>query len=231
MTQTLEQPILDRASHPNSYYETMIVSAGAPIVLSVWPGDPGSPTVVFLPGTMTHPLFYEEFLEAAPAGLAVVGVHYQGHGKSPRLGSRLGWANLVANAADAVDWAADHLDGPVVLLGSSQGGVRGHGGRRPQPPPRPGGRPQPARPVPAGVADQPPAWLAGRRLPAAAGHPAAGRPHRPWSCRCRSGRIRTWIGRAASRRPAGGSRPTFGAALLPAGVPGRAVHHGPVGDG
>ena len=24
---------------------------------------------------------------------------------------------------DAVDWAADHLGGPVVLLGSSQGGV------------------------------------------------------------------------------------------------------------
>jgi pimeloyl-ACP methyl ester carboxylesterase len=29
----------------------------------------------------------------------------------------------VANATDAVDWAATHLDGPVVLLGSSQGGV------------------------------------------------------------------------------------------------------------
>ena len=30
---------------------------------------------------------------------------------------------MVANAVDAVDWAADHLDGPVVLLGSSQGGI------------------------------------------------------------------------------------------------------------
>jgi alpha-beta hydrolase superfamily lysophospholipase len=102
----------------------VIASAGAPIALSVWHGDPGAPTVVFLPGTMVHPLFYAEFLDGLHRrGLSVVGVHYQGHGKSPRLGSRLGWANLVANAADAVDWAAIHLRGPVVLLGSSQGGI------------------------------------------------------------------------------------------------------------
>jgi alpha-beta hydrolase superfamily lysophospholipase len=124
MTKTLEQPIPNRPSRPRPYYETVIVSAGAPIVLSIWPGDPGAPTVVFLPGTMTHPLFYAEFLEGLNRrGLSVVGVHYQGHGKSPRVTSRLGWANLVANAADAVDWAADQLDGPVVLLGSSQGGI------------------------------------------------------------------------------------------------------------
>jgi alpha-beta hydrolase superfamily lysophospholipase len=124
MTQTLKHPIPNRASHPNSYDETVIVSAGAPIVLSVWPGDPEAPTVVFLPGTMTHPLFYKEFLDGLQRrGLSVVGVHYQGHGHSPRLGSRLGWTNLVANATDAVDWAASQLGGPVVLLGSSQGGI------------------------------------------------------------------------------------------------------------
>jgi alpha-beta hydrolase superfamily lysophospholipase len=79
---------------------------------------------VFLPGTMTHPLFYKEFLEGlGRRGLSVVGVHYQGHGKSPRIRRRLRWSDLVANATDAVDWAATQLDGPVVLLGSSQGGV------------------------------------------------------------------------------------------------------------
>jgi pimeloyl-ACP methyl ester carboxylesterase len=76
MTLTLEHPSIDRASHPKRYAETVIVSAGAPIVLSIWHGQPGAPTVVFLPGTMTHPLFSREF-----------------------------------------------LDGPVVLLGSSQGGI------------------------------------------------------------------------------------------------------------
>ncbi|HET7518180.1 MAG TPA: alpha/beta fold hydrolase [Actinomycetes bacterium] len=110
--------------HAGCYREVTIVSAGAPIVLSIWRGDPGAATVVFLPGTMTHPLFYREFLEGLHRrGLSVVGVHYQGHGKSPRIGSRLRWANLMINAADAVDWAADHLAGPVVLLGSSQGGI------------------------------------------------------------------------------------------------------------
>jgi alpha-beta hydrolase superfamily lysophospholipase len=124
MAQILEQPIPNQLSQPNPYHETVVVSGGAPIVLSVWRGEPGAPTVVFLPGTMTHPLFYAEFLDGLnQRGLSVVGVHYQGHGRSPRLGSRLGWANLVANATDAVDWAADHLGGPVVLLGSSQGGV------------------------------------------------------------------------------------------------------------
>jgi hypothetical protein len=85
----------------------------------------------------------------------------------------------VVNAADAVDWAADHLDGLVVLLSSSQGGILA--------------MTVAARnrrlalvaahnlldPLPARVADdQPITWLAGRRLPAAAGQPAAGRPHR-----------------------------------------------------
>jgi alpha-beta hydrolase superfamily lysophospholipase len=110
--------------HAGCYQEVTIASAGAPIVLSIWRGDPGSPTVVFLPGTMTHPLFYAEFLEGlGRRGLSAVGVHYQGHGRSPRIASRLRWVSLVANATDAVDWAATQLDGPVVLLGSSQGGV------------------------------------------------------------------------------------------------------------
>jgi alpha-beta hydrolase superfamily lysophospholipase len=124
MTQTFEQPSIDQASHPKRYDESVIVSAGVPIVLSIWRANPGAPTVVFLPGTMTHPLFYKEFLDGLNRrGLSVVGVHYQGHGKSPRSRRRLGWAALVANATDAVDWAANQLGGPVVLLGSSQGGI------------------------------------------------------------------------------------------------------------
>jgi hypothetical protein len=90
------------------------------------------------------------------------------------------WANLVANATDAVDWAADQLDGPVVLLlGSSQGGVLAMAVA--------------ARsrrlalvaahnvldPIAAGVIDRKPsASLAHRRLPAPAGYAAAGRPPR-----------------------------------------------------
>ena len=91
MTRTLEQPIPATSTpRPNAYYETVIVSAGALIMLSVWPGEPGAPTVVFLHGTIVQPLFYKDSLDGLNRrGLSVVGVHYQGRGKSPRVGSRL----------------------------------------------------------------------------------------------------------------------------------------------
>jgi alpha-beta hydrolase superfamily lysophospholipase len=70
------------------YEEVLLEAPGAPVVLSVWSGESGAAPVVFLPGTMTHPLFYEEFLDGlSRAGLNVVGVHFQGHGKSPEYGA------------------------------------------------------------------------------------------------------------------------------------------------
>lgn len=117
--------LLNHIQRPSAYREVVIISAGAPIVLSVWDGEPGRPAVVFLAGTMTHPLFYEDFLDALNrAGVTVVGVHSQGHGKSPRVDLPLTFTTLLANARDAVDWTRHEFHGgPVVLLGSSQGGI------------------------------------------------------------------------------------------------------------
>jgi alpha-beta hydrolase superfamily lysophospholipase len=117
--------LLNKVQRPAAYREVVITSAGAPIVLSVWRGEPGRPAVVFLPGTMTHPLFYEEFLDALNrAGVTVVGVHSQGHGKSPRVRLPLTFTTLVANARDAVNWTRREFHGvPVAVLGSSQGGI------------------------------------------------------------------------------------------------------------
>ena len=100
-------------------------SAGARIVLSVWDGTTGMPVVLFLPGTMTHPLFYEEFLDAlSRAGLTVAGLHGQGHGKSPRARRPLTFASLVENARDAVTWIRQTFPGrPLAVVGSSQGSV------------------------------------------------------------------------------------------------------------
>ncbi|MGZ5405079.1 MAG: alpha/beta fold hydrolase [Nocardioides sp.] len=94
-------------------------------MLSVWDGHPGQASVVFLPGTMTHPLFYEEFLDALNrTGLTVVGVHSQGHGKSPRTRKPLTFARILTNARDAVEWTRHEFpDAPIAVLGSSQGGV------------------------------------------------------------------------------------------------------------
>ena len=59
-----EQRMLNAVQRPEAYREVVLGSAGARIVLSVWDGTTGMPVVLFLPGTMTHPLFYEEFLDA-----------------------------------------------------------------------------------------------------------------------------------------------------------------------
>ena len=114
----------NEVEHPDRYEEVTITSAGVPIVLSVWQGRPGGPVVVFLPGTMTHPLFYEEFCDGlASQGITVVGVHLEGHGKSPRVGRLLRLESLVANALDATAWARVRFGRRPVVVGSSQGGV------------------------------------------------------------------------------------------------------------
>ena len=122
---TVTERMLNQVQRPEAYREDVIASAGAPVVLSVWGGSPGACAVVFLPGTMTHPLFYEEFLDALNlAGHTVVGVHSQGHGKSPRVRRPLTFQALVTNARDAVAWTRACFPGrPLVVLGSSQGGI------------------------------------------------------------------------------------------------------------
>lgn len=106
-----------------SYEETTILSQGNRVVLSIWVAKPFALTVLFLPGTMTHPLFYRELLEGlGRAGFNVVGVHFIGHGKSPRV-SGFTFEDLLQNARDALSYAQHRFGGKVVALGSSQGGI------------------------------------------------------------------------------------------------------------
>lgn len=110
--------------HAECYREILIPSRGAPIALSVWDADAAAATVVFVPGTGVHPLYYEEVLDALwQSGYTVVGVHPQGHGKSPRVRRVLRWHDIVGNAIEACTWAGEEIRAPVVLLGSSQGGL------------------------------------------------------------------------------------------------------------
>src|SRR5512142_3099484 len=112
-----EQKLLNAVQRPEAYREVVIWSAGARIVLSVWDGAAEAPVVLFLPGTMAHPLFYEEFLDAINrAGLTVAGLHGQGHGKSPRERRPLTFASLVENARDAVTWIRDAFPGRPLSL-------------------------------------------------------------------------------------------------------------------
>ena len=106
---------------PRSLYDDI---TGRPYRKAVWRGRSGGPVAVFLPGTMTHPLFYEEFCDGLAAeGITVVGLHAEGHGKSPRIGRLLRLETLVTNALDATAWARARFGRLPVVVGSSQGGV------------------------------------------------------------------------------------------------------------
>jgi alpha-beta hydrolase superfamily lysophospholipase len=121
---TREQRLLNAVQRPDVYEEVLIESRGVPIALSIWRGNPGAPCIVFLPGTMVHPLFYEELLDGlSRASFNVVGVHFQGHGKSPRVDQLYSFNTLVQNGRDAIGYATKRFQGPLVVLGSSQGGM------------------------------------------------------------------------------------------------------------
>lgn len=118
--------LLNRVQRSDAYHEVVITSANAPIVLSVWTGRPEQTAIVFFAGTMTHPLFYEEFLDALNRrGHTVVGVHSQAHGKSPRVRQPLRFTTLMDNARDAVAWTRREFPGSrIAIIGSSQGGIQ-----------------------------------------------------------------------------------------------------------
>lgn len=112
------------ASGYEGYRETLIESGERPIALSLYESGPQSPCAVFLPGTMTHPLLYDDFQAClARAGWNVAGVHFVSHGKSPRCTRRYTFDELAGNARDAVAWCAAHWNGRIALVGTSQGAM------------------------------------------------------------------------------------------------------------
>lgn len=113
--------IHDRPSLP---HEVIIISGGLPICLSVWKRHPTACTAVFYPSTMASPLLHRHFLHKLWCmGLNVVGVHPVGHGHSPRHGDTFVFGDLLRNGMDAVTWTLEHMEGPVVVTGHSQGGI------------------------------------------------------------------------------------------------------------
>ncbi len=120
---TNAEKILNNSGYEN-YREELIESAGTRIALSIYESKKNDPCVVFLPGTMTHPLLYDEFLSGiARRGFTVVGVHSVSHGKSPREKALYTVCDLLENARDAVTFCLERYNGVVGVLGSSQGGL------------------------------------------------------------------------------------------------------------
>ncbi len=116
--------ILNRVTRPEIYEEALIESAGSPIALSVWKSCPEDPVVVFIPGTKTHPLFYEDFLNhLALQKYNVIGMHLVGHGKSPRVKSLYSYKEMLQNGIDTIQYAVNRFNDNIFLIGSSLGGI------------------------------------------------------------------------------------------------------------
>ncbi len=120
---TKEQKILNNSGF-EGYREALIDSAGTRIALSIYESKKSDPSLVFLAGTMSNPLLYDEFLGGiARRGFNVVGVHYVSHGKSPREKKLYTISDMLENARDAVTFCLERFSGTVGVLGSSQGGL------------------------------------------------------------------------------------------------------------
>lgn len=120
---TNEQMLLNQSGYMN-YRELMISSAGIRIVLSLYDAGKGRPCIVFLPGTMTHPLMYDDFLALlAENGFTVAGVHFLSHGKSPREKQLYSFQDMLQNVNDAIAYCRDNINTEIILMGSSQGGI------------------------------------------------------------------------------------------------------------
>ena len=118
-----DKAVLNLSGYEN-YSETLIESTGTKIALSLYRAGDQSPCIVFIPGTMTHPLFYDDFLTLlAGAGFNVAGVHLLSHGKSPREKKFFTFADMLQNIMDSICYCLDNISSDVILLGSSQGGI------------------------------------------------------------------------------------------------------------
>ncbi len=106
-----------------TYYETFISSIDTEICLSIYELDKNKPVVVFLPGTMVSPLFYDEFLlKLAEKGFNLVGVHFVSHGRSFKK-ELFSFEDMKQNVKDTITYVLKNFNDKIILMGSSQGGI------------------------------------------------------------------------------------------------------------
>ena len=99
-------------------------SGGLRLHLDILPVDPGRPTVVFMPGTNAYALLYGEFLTGlGDRGFNVVGFDPRGHGRSDGPRGSYTLPELVGDMGAAVAYARGRFGDPIVVCGSSQGGI------------------------------------------------------------------------------------------------------------
>jgi alpha-beta hydrolase superfamily lysophospholipase len=87
-------------------------------------GSASPVTVIFIHGTSVYSRFYAGFLyKLAAQGLRVVAPDLPGHGLSGGRRGHFTLELLVRAVSRVVDWALERRPGPLVLMGSSLGGI------------------------------------------------------------------------------------------------------------
>jgi alpha-beta hydrolase superfamily lysophospholipase len=106
------------------FEQDAVTSAGLELHLDVIGVDPKRPTVVFMPGTNAYAVLYGEFLAAlADKEINIVGFDPRGHGRSGGMRGSYTIPELMADMRAAVEYARNRFGDPIVVSGSSQGGI------------------------------------------------------------------------------------------------------------
>ncbi len=106
------------------FEQESVLSDGVRLHLDVIEVDRNRPTVVFMPGTNAYAVLYGEFLGAlADSNYNIVGFDPRGHGRSGGRRGSYTLPELVADMRAAVEYARNRFGEPIVVSGSSQGGI------------------------------------------------------------------------------------------------------------
>ncbi|GBD09239.1 Monoacylglycerol lipase [Candidatus Thermoflexus japonica] len=103
---------------------------GLPLHLTLYESSPQAPVAIFIHGMTAHAGFYSDmipganYLQAlAGAGLNVVALDLQGHGRSGGARGRFTYAEAIRNIRRAVDFALETYHDRIGITGSSMGGI------------------------------------------------------------------------------------------------------------
>jgi alpha-beta hydrolase superfamily lysophospholipase len=104
--------------------QDFVKTNGACLRINIFESAPGSPCIVFMPGTAAYALLYIELLYALyKQGFHVIGFDPRGHGESSPPRGSFTINELMDDAVEVCRYARKRFKTPVGLAGSSQGGI------------------------------------------------------------------------------------------------------------